>query len=290
MNDALYRDAAEPIRREIAAKITTRRRELVDAAARRRLYAARVGRSAGGAAMVATILVGGPLLAVLGRPASADKDVLTMVLLSSWAIGLVVRQLAYLLAGWRFGRWLAGLPRVLDACATDPDPLRALARLDATPSPAAAVHRRIDRWQTAALALPMVACSLAAPLTLHYLFVLGCDAIGALAPGHGSSFSEIRSFDEWISVSAVVVGHAHLVLAGHALLFARRLRRLPAGAAPPEGAGWSALLWAVCASGVPGALLIFVPPVLTFLTGLAFIPLMYGAASRAFVRERAALQ
>jgi hypothetical protein len=287
MNDALYRDTNEPVRRELAAQIGARRRELVDAAARGRVYAARVGRSAGGAAMVATMLVGAPLLAVLGSPVDLHRSALTTVLLSSWAIGLVVRQLACGLAGWRFDRWLAAVPRVLDACAADPDPFRAVARLEGTPSPALAVHRRIDRWQTAALALPMVACSLAAPLTLHYLLVLAFDAIGALSPAPGSSFSEVRSFDQWIAISALIVGHAHLVLAGHAVVFARRLRRLPAGALPPDGAGWGALSWAVVASAIPGAALLFIPPVLTFFTGLVFIPLMYGAARRTFVRERA---
>jgi hypothetical protein len=286
MNDALYRDTNEPVRRELAAKIAARRRELVDAAARRRLYAARVGRSAGGAAMAATLLVGGPLLGLLDRPVYLHGTLLTMVLLSSWGVGLVAWQLARCLAGWRFDRWLAAMPEVLDAWAADPDPCRALAWLDVTPSPARAVHRRIDRWQTAALALPMVACSLAAPLTLHYLVVLVFDAIGALSPGYGSTFSEVRSFDGWIAISAVVVGHAHLVLAGHAVLFARRLRRLPAGAAPPEGAGWGALMWAVVASAVPSAIFVLIPPALTFVTGLVFVPLMYGAASRTFVRER----
>jgi hypothetical protein len=290
MNDALYRDTAEPARRELAAQITARRLELVDAAARGRLYAARVGRSAGGAGMVATMLVGWPLLAVLGYPLQNESGVMTMVLLSSWGVGLVAWQLARLLARWRFDRWLAAMPKVLDACAADQDPFRALARLDVTPSPARAVHRRIDRWQTAALALPMVGCSLAAPLTIHFLFVLACDAVGALAPDHGSSFSEVRSFDEWIAMSALVVGHAHLVLAGHGVLFARRLRRLAADAEPPEGAGWRALLWAVVASAIPGALIILIPPGLTFFTGLIFIPFMYGVARRTFVRERAELK
>src|SRR6476646_4400039 len=102
MNDALYRDATERTRRELAARITDRRRELADAGARRRLYAARVGRSAGGGGMVATMLVGWPLLAVLGSPVdfngwacpsqdprSYQSGALTMVLLSSWAIGVV---------------------------------------------------------------------------------------------------------------------------------------------------------------------------------------------------------
>jgi len=107
-----------------------------------------------------------------------ESGVLTTVLLSSWGIGLLVWFLSRPLARWRFDRWLAAMPKLLDACAADPDPLRALARLDVTPSPAGAVQRRIERWQTAALALPMVGCSLAAPLTLHFLFVLACDAIG----------------------------------------------------------------------------------------------------------------
>jgi hypothetical protein len=286
MDDTLYRDTTEPIRRELAAQIATRRRELVDAAARGRLFAARVGRSAGGGGMVATMLVGWPLLAALGRTESGE---MTMVLLSSWGVGLVARYLARCLAGWRFDRWLAAAAKVLDACAADQDPFRALARLDVTPSPAPAVHGRIDRWQTAALALPMVGCSLAAPLTLHYLFVLACDAIGACSPGPGSSFSVVRSFDEWIGVSAIIVGHAHLVLAGHGVLFARGLRRLPADAAPSEVAGWRALLWAVVASAIPGAVVLLIPPGLTFFTGLVFIPFMYGAARRTFVRERAEL-
>jgi hypothetical protein len=301
MNDALYRDTLEPVRRQVAAQIAARHRELADAAALGRLHAARVGRGAGGAAMVATMLVGWPLLAVLGpaldlnvwggshHAVPGESGVLTLVLLSSWGVGLLAWQLARPLARWRFDQWLAAMPKGLDACAADPDPLRALAWLDVTPSPARAVHRRIDRWQTAALALPMVGCSLAAPLTLHFLFVLACAAVQGPWQESGFSFADVRSFDDWIAISALVVGHAHLVLACHAVLSARSLRRLPADAPPSEWAGWRALMWTVVASAVPGIVAYLIPPVLTFFTGLVFIPLMYGAARRTFARERAEL-
>jgi hypothetical protein len=58
------------------------------------------------------------------------------------------------------------------------------------------------------------------------------------------------------------------------------------------GAGWSwgrALGISVAVACVPGLVLVGIPPLLVALTGLMFVPAMFGAMRRRVVRERQAL-
>jgi len=303
MTDAPYRDTDELARRELAAEIDVRRRQIPVAATLAATYAARVARAIGGAAMTATLLVGETTAGLIFAGVvmkSVFRDVrpplLAAVLVASWAVGLGAWQLARPLARRRFARRLAAASDLLAACAADPDPHRALAELEATPSPIADARHRIDRWQSLGLAMPMVACSLAMPLTLHFVCFAAWSGFTSLAsvgpvyrsnvPGWYRFLGNIAEFDTWIALSAIVVGHAHLVLATHAALFVRGLRRLLPEAPPPSHPGRRGLIAAIVASAIPGGIILLIPPALTFITGVVFVPLMYRAAADTFVRER----
>jgi hypothetical protein len=139
---------------------------------------------------------------------------------------------------------------------------------------AARTLARIEPWS---VALPLVASALLAPLTSHMLlaFVLS----GSFEPG----------FDDWISVSVVVVGHAHLALAVHGVVWARRVARTPRDLLPTLPGwlwGWGA---AVIAAAIPGSILYLVPPLLTAATGLVSVPPAYLLLRRSVVAERGAM-
>lgn len=164
-----------------------------------------------------------------------------------------------------------------------------LARLDAD-SPVreiGALTDRVDRLESYSTGLPLVAISLLAPLTLHLLVSTLFDRSGPFSP------SGLRDFSQWIRISLLIVGHAHIALVACAALFARKMRRLD-----DEGLGklriapeWAkALGMAVLVAAVPGVLLLAVPPLLAAVTGIAFIPLMYIFMHRRLTNERAVLQ
>jgi hypothetical protein len=137
-------------------------------------------------------------------------------------------------------------------------------------NPLAELRGRLARIEPWSLELPLIAASLLTPLTLHFLvatFLAGPD---------------LRGFATWIRVSLVVVGHAHLALAACAVRYARRLRREDSLNVHRE---WGrALAIAVGVAALPGVILFVVPPALSALTGITFIPIMYMLAD-AWVRS-----
>jgi hypothetical protein len=154
-----------------------------------------------------------------------------------------------------------------------------LARLEIGAATRMALSRS-HRLERASLALPLCAFSLLAPLTLHLLF--------------GVIFLEptFRQFDNWIAISLMLVGHAHLTLMILAVLHVVHLGReldwgLPVGGAPR---GLRALAWTTLASAVPGIFLLAIPPLLVFVTGLAFVPWAFAWASRRARLERQRLE
>jgi hypothetical protein len=152
-----------------------------------------------------------------------------------------------------------------------------LAQLEAI-DPIRAIERRLARLEVWSTALPLAALSLFMPLTLHY-------GIGWLM---GPESPE--TYGSWIRFSLLIVGHAHLALMALAIAFARKISRTP----QPELAAMSIhgewlKAWGVtvAVSSLPGILLFLIPPVLTAVTGLAFIPLMFVLARRRVLKERA---
>jgi hypothetical protein len=155
-----------------------------------------------------------------------------------------------------------------------------LARIDAS-SPLPALARRLGNLEAWSSALPLAAISLLAPLTLHFLV--------CCIPGSGVS---MREFGTWIQISLVVVGHAHLALMAFAIAFSRKMARLETEeiAQMSIHREWAKVLGlTVAVSAVPGVLLLAVPPVISAVTGLAFIPFMFVLMRRRVLEERATM-
>jgi hypothetical protein len=153
---------------------------------------------------------------------------------------------------------------------------------------------RVDSWEPASVALPLMALALYMPLTLHSV-VISLDYLAPLLDGRMSAFNYpqfIEKASDWIDVSMRIVGHAHLVLAGFCLAFAARLRTTDAAAlaaGATRGAGLKAVGWTTLAAAVPGVLFLALPPLITGATGVVFVPAMFALARRAVLRERYAL-
>jgi hypothetical protein len=129
-------------------------------------------------------------------------------------------------------------------------------------------------------AVPLIAISLLTPLTLHWLFSFLLTAQGA------------RDFAVWIKISAVVVGHAHLALAYLSYRFTTKLARSSTAeieAMSIHGEWGKTLGITVLVSAVPGILALAVPPILSAITGLVFIPVMFILTRNQVLEERAML-
>lgn len=179
--------------------------------------------------------------------------------------------------GWLLG-WCAGgmalRSRLRRWLRLSGSPINELARLSEQSSSDAAAETA-HRLEAASVAAPLMALSLAAPLTMHLL-------VSSLALGQ-----ELSSFTGWMKLSAVIVGHAHLFLAGAALWFARRL--CTRSVDELKNTGWKIFGLTVAVSSVPGLVLWLLPPILTSVTGLVFVPAMFAWARRVVGRERDAL-
>jgi hypothetical protein len=140
---------------------------------------------------------------------------------------------------------------------------------------------RVDAMEQASVVLPMIATALLAPLSIHL--------VAYVAMGHMETVAD--QFDKWIAVSAVVVGHAHLALAYLAWRFARAARAATVDGVTSGVAGSGFRAWGitVIVSALPSALLFLIPPALTAVTGVLFIPAMWGMMTRRIARERLAL-
>jgi len=242
----------------------------------RGVMASRFGRAAAGAVGVlmasAALLDGLCAIAFSGRHGSAAAAA-TQLLLFAWPLAGVAW-----VVGWAIARvWGARAVPELSA----PDPDHALSWLEGA-DPLLTARTRAMRWEFASVALPLAALSLACPLTIHWLLVAVVDA------AHGSSNGvTAKDFGEWIGLSAMFVGHAHLALAACAVLWASALRKCETHLlkAHVHRAWIVALLITTGVASVPFG----IPGAITFVTGLLFIPLMYVVTAHAIACERAAL-
>ena len=236
----------------------------------RSIEAARVARTLAGGVGIAGALsmvilacfgdTGDPSYALVGSGAAA---IATYVL----ARGVLA------LAG-RFHRASPPLPRLTGELEVD------LARIDAS-NPLRAIDQRVGELETWSTALPLAAISLLMPLTLHYAFA------AVIAPDTAESFAN------WIRLSLVLVGHAHLALMALAIAFARKMKKATSEelAQMPIHREW-AKVWGLTigVSALPGIVLIAIPPILTALTGIAFIPFMFTLMRRCVMNERSVLE
>lgn len=123
------------------------------------------------------------------------------------------------------------------------------------------------------LVAPAVAVSLVAPLSLH--------GVVSLLLGCGPSAT---TFDDWVRLSLILVGHAHVALALRASFDAIAASEDRGSLRPLPAVGLATLV-----ASVPGVLAYAVPPVLVFITGAAFVPALYGAIRRWRDDDRALL-
>ncbi|MBX3223387.1 MAG: hypothetical protein KF795_22940 [Labilithrix sp.] len=237
----------------------------------RAIRSARIARAlAGGVGIAGAVcLTASALLTSDGTP--------THVLLGAGAASVATYLLARVVLGvagsFRQARgWT--LPRLTGELDAD------LARIDAS-NPLHPLARHLGALEAWSTTLPLAAISLLLPLTLHYAFISVTGAETA------------ESFARWIRISLVIVGHAHLALMALAIAFGRKLSRL-------GGEGLATLSihreWArawgivILVSAMPGLFLLAVPPILTAITGIAFIPFMFALTRRRLMNERATLE
>jgi hypothetical protein len=280
MTPCAYRSLQPAVRERIEALCERRRAEHDGARAVGRVAARRIGWSvAGGAgtAMGAAALLCGLLATGASYPerdhASAAA---TVLLLATWPIALLAGLVGVVVA--RISTMV-----VLEApLTTSADTPEELARLQAC-DPRCMMRSLAVRWEFASAAFPLAALSLAAPLTIHWVI--------AQLLAIGTSNSSPEDFGRWIGLSALIVGHAHLVLLVVAVRAARSLRACATDNLRTwAGQRWvRALLWAVGVAAVPGVVLLVIPPVLVAVTGLVFVPAMYALTAKRIERERIAL-
>jgi hypothetical protein len=270
-----YRDALEGVGIRYAA-ILASAREDTSLAGAASVFAARTGRIyagttgiVGAALMVASAVASG-LWYVFphARLGAVSFPTVTTFVLGSWPAMAVA---------YRVGR-VVGAHRIRDAATPrQTGDLHAdLARLEHD-LPGAVTRRRTAPLERASVALPMFAVALLAPLTLHRL-------VYSLVAHDGD-------FESWARMSLVIVGHAHLVLAALCWQFAYKAFQAPVERIRAEGrrAAWRALGITIGVSALPGAVLLLIPPILTAVTGIAFIPLLFWGMSRILVSERSRL-
>lgn len=126
------------------------------------------------------------------------------------------------------------------------------------------------------LTIPVAGVALILPLTLHLLF---------FALTSGLRFDQLdHGFNDWVQVSLVVTGAAHVVFAA---LCATRVHELAAGDAAMASPMTPPRIFriTVAVSCFPFVLMFGVPPVLVAITGLPILPLLYGM-QRVVARER----
>lgn len=230
----------------------------------RAIYVARMSRMLGGA-----VAIGGAAGVVLSVLAGVNA---TTVLCGAGASGLLaygLGRIAFPLSARR------GLTAEVGALRLSGNTQADLMAIDAA-NPALLIEKKLARLDTWSSALPLAAVSLLTPLLLHFVVAL---LLG----------SSLHEYDKWIAISMALVGHAHLALVAMVIRFARKMARADVDslAAMPIHRAWGAALGvAVAVSCVPGILFLAVPPVLSVITGLAFIPWMYIAMHRVLCRER----
>jgi len=128
------------------------------------------------------------------------------------------------------------------------------------------LRRTPEAWFAESVMAPAVGIALLLPLTLHMPFAL--------------LVSGTRGFDDWVLMSAVITGLAHIVFA---LMTARRGYQLVVG--KPAWTPRRIVVTTMLVSCVPFVLLLMIPPLLVLITGLVCVPLLR-AMERIIARER----
>jgi hypothetical protein len=201
------------------------------------------------------------------------KGGLSLILLATWVAVVIAYRLAR-------RRAAARAARAARAPAPSDDPWADLARLAALP-PGASLHALAASQERASASLPLIALSLLLPLSIHgFLY-----ASAVVATCHAEV---IGSYDYWIMLTMIGVGHAHLALAWFARSFAKSLASIPDHevVAEAERRARRAFWWTVGISAIPGAYLVFIPPILVAVTGVLFCKPMFRRIAAEVLLER----
>ena len=257
------------------------------------VMAHRVARSLFGLGLIlaAVVLVGVALL--------PPRDVaLTPILVACWPIATALGLVSAPPLIWGLGRWLrrraTRYPVGPHPGPAEEDPHAALEALNAEPGAGASFAARVAGWETAGLALPLVGLCLIVPLSLHLMVWATVQAVARVGETDQVSYwASLCRFDDWIRMSMILVGVAHLALAISVFVYLGRLRR-QASFQPPSP--FMPFAVAVLCAAFPGIVFIFVagagllPPLIAAVTGVVFIPPIFGQASRIFWREQELLE
>jgi hypothetical protein len=269
----------EDLHAERARAVASLPRTAVEAFARR---ASSIAAGAAASACGLSMLAAGYAGLVGGELCGIDWDSHARLIgLAPWLLlaGIVVFPLTTVIVRPLARVWLTRLLRA--APRGDADIEAYVARLhDARP--AHVLQRKAMRLETASVALPLVASCLLAPLALFYVLLYLASMV------HHASTDD---FAWTIQAVVMLAGHAHLVLAGCAIGYARRLRR---GAVTSRGHALSHALAGVLLAGVasvlPGLAIGFPYSSLFILvTGAIVVPLAYDVAFRRVTEERETL-
>jgi hypothetical protein len=197
----------------------------------------------------------------------------TQIMAVSWGGVAVVYCVARGMAWWHLRRLGKKIYRSTE------DVFEEIARLETGGLTHFAV-KRASYYEVSSFAWLLVVFSLLAPLTLHLLFSLAFLSVGP------------SSFNGWIRISLLVVGHSHLVLLVLSILHIIQTKRELDRGIRCRGSsrGFKALLWTTLASALPGIVLFCIPPALVFLTGIIFVPWIFSWAHNRMVEERRILE
>lgn len=205
----------------------------------------------------------------------------TLVLAGTLAALPLVYQLARLSARRQFAK------RIAEESAKTTDALSLAAQLE--PGGILDMARDItEKEERRSIALPLVGASLLGPLSIHmalYVPFLGLTRVSNVG-------EVVKGFDVWICLSLVLVGLAHGVLAWKSYRFAEQMSQLPLLILCEKipTSPWAVFGWVWLASIFPGAIALFIPPVLTAITGAVLIPLMFNRAYNRVLQERRLLE
>jgi hypothetical protein len=305
--NAAYRDDDGPARLRVAEIVEQQREELGRLSPEiTDLHARRVARSAfgavafGGGLITFLLSVLGPVLYGSRWPVGASGGGPMLLLLASWVAG-----------GLAYGAAREVAPRLLRkeiaaGLTTTGDARADLARLEAHP-PAQRARELTEARERASAALPLMGAGWLAPLTLH----LAVYAVGLVISMPWSGDTRLVDFDQWMLVSAILTTQCHALLAHGAWRFAKAARAAPtseiATVVPgPQSAMYRALLGSlvpglvtmlaimVSGKGVEGfgigLVMMLVMAGLVGVTGLAFVPFMFGRMRKTLAAERGELE
>ncbi len=237
-----------------------------------RVYARRVGRISAGVFAIGAAA----LLVVLAVRRYAERDAshitLTPVLLGS----VLLAPVAYVL-GWAIARVHFRFHRV--GFELTGNAIVDLGHLEHD-SRRTSIIRRASRLEHASVAATLAGWALLTPLTLHLL----------VAFARAESWSQcVRSFDDWIDMSLVLTGVAHITLALLGWRYADKLRAWDHEREDAPGGPWAAWGLTILASCVPGIIALGIPPMIVAVTGVLFIPATFNFMRWRVSQERFAL-